>query len=89
MTDCNVSKGPLSKDLLKIAVEGQKQDILLAAEDKALHEKYGGEFVLLASTTYAPIATIVSIFGSFNGKPTCTPTSLKICKNMLRYLKGT
>ena len=87
MTDCNVSKGPLSKDLLKIAAEEQKQGILLDAEGKALHEKYVGEFVWLASTTHAPIATTVSILGSFNGKP--TPTSLKMCKNMLRYLKGT
>ena len=87
MTDCNISKGPLSKDLLKIAAEEQKHGILLDAEGKALHEKYVGEFVWLASTTHAPIATTVSILGSFNGKP--TPTSLKMCKNMLRYLKGT
>ena len=84
--DCNVSKGLLSKGLPKIAAEEQKQGILLDAEGKALHEKYVGGFVWLASTTHAPIATTVSILGSFNGEP--TPTSLKMCKNILRYSKG-
>ena len=41
-TDCKVSKGPISKDLLKIAAEGQKQGILLDTEGKALHEKHVG-----------------------------------------------
>ena len=45
MTDCNVSKGPLSKDLLMTAAEEQKQGILFDAEGKVLHEKYVGEFV--------------------------------------------
>ena len=75
------------KNLLKIAAEEQKRGILLDAEGKARHENYVGEFVWLASTAHAPIATTASILGSFNEKP--TPTSLKMCKNMLRYLKGT
>lgn len=87
MTDCNIAKGPISKDLLKIAAQEQDEGLILCDEGKALHEKYVGEFVWLASTTHAPIATAVSILGSFNAKP--TETSLKMCKNMLRYLKGT
>ena len=53
--------------ILEAAAEGHKQGILLDAEGRALHEKCVGEFVWLASTTHAPIATNVSILGSFNG----------------------
>ena len=55
MTGCTVPKGPINKDLLKIAAEGQKQGILLGAEGKALHEKYVCEFVCVTTIGANPL----------------------------------
>ena len=87
MEDCNVTKNPISKDMLKKAAEEQHDGILLDAQEKTTFQSHAGDFQWLAQTTHPCIATSTSILSTFCANP--TPTALLMCKHMIRYLKGT
>ena len=87
MSECNSAARPINTDLLKKAAQEREDGLILGAEAKTEHESIIGDMNWLVSTTHPTLATYVSIIAGFNSTP--TESSLKLCRLLIRYTKGT